>query len=801
MENINGPKVVKRIIRPPRIAFIVQTIKDCEEIIKVCSLNWGGKQFCIVPYTNSHIGEDWINFLLLYDPDSIYSCIDLDNETELILLNILNPINLYSKSTKKEEKKEGIPVIHPLTHNVGRKSLSIFNVLANFGLLEDANKLLPIFLPVIDKNDPQALFIHARFGLFDEDLMLSLLLNGDFKNWHMDLEEVFRIKLATFNNDFIEFYSSNEHYNSSSIHYRSLIDATSIGLTEHVSDEMNFIEPIDDSLKNTYNFIIVSDENCNIVEDFCWYWSLRTPRYFCPTHSLLPLWLPLSYVNNNISRISQHLNSSNMSSFSKNRKIIISNSVNNDVLNKLSSELGDDIEIFTDNIYRFYPESYSSGIVDEPEVYFHENRVHFPPPTSNLLKYVPLYQHYFIDINIQNTNLPRVNAGMWGDFPTFHMESYRVSKSGLSFSINGGLDSRPLDFSLPTPWETLQTLFGLADYRIRLSDKGSIAEKIINLISGEENLWIFSGENIYKLFNQMADLSQAKEFRERLKKLQYSDDDIKDIMTDVSKDRHDRVNMTYGDIKNLLRFPAKTTELFIKWALKRKIIFRGKEIICPNCRTKQWMYLEDLKSSFLCNGCQSESDIPLNTNTTQWEYRINTLFAKSIELGIYPHLLTINNYYNKYHGMNNDADSILFPNYGICLFDKSDYEFSNTKMEIDIVMIYKGNIIIGECKTNGKELSQKNIEEYLQLIDEISSSRIIFSTITSFSGIDVEAKNLINEFQSKIEELSHDDLFNVYPGKYLEKIDKDIHKHKLPSEIFEEKLSSYLKYLFNKSII
>jgi len=71
-EILDGPKVISRIIRPPRVAYVVSEIAHCDAVIGACSLTWGGKYSCMIPYIpGKEISEEWWRVLRNYDPDNI----------------------------------------------------------------------------------------------------------------------------------------------------------------------------------------------------------------------------------------------------------------------------------------------------------------------------------------------------------------------------------------------------------------------------------------------------------------------------------------------------------------------------------------------------------------------------------------------------------------------------------------------------------------------------------------------------------------------------------------------------------
>jgi hypothetical protein len=61
---LDGPKLIKRIIRPPRVAFIVSAIEDIHKFISIASLSWGGRHLLAVPYLETEdISEEWYDVI------------------------------------------------------------------------------------------------------------------------------------------------------------------------------------------------------------------------------------------------------------------------------------------------------------------------------------------------------------------------------------------------------------------------------------------------------------------------------------------------------------------------------------------------------------------------------------------------------------------------------------------------------------------------------------------------------------------------------------------------------------------
>ena len=87
------------------------------------------------------------------------------------------------------------------------------------------------------------------------------------------------------------------------------------------------------------------------------------------------------------------------------------------------------------------------------------------------------------------------------------------------------------------------------------------------------------------------------------------------------------------------------------------------------------------------------------------------------------------------------------------------------EMEIDVAWIEEGALVIGECKTNGRELSQGEIDRYLDIAERMKCKQVVFSALDGFEDLDSEARGLIESASIPVLTLSGEQIFDQYPGK------------------------------------
>jgi len=511
----------------------VSTISDCEELVKICSLSWGGKYFCIVPYTEADgISEDWWKLLSLYDPDMIFSSIPLDEVTEKRLLDMI-----ATTWTRLDNRTpEHISVENPANHRdfVTMTGISLYSVLVALETYGNAENFATAVVPKFLENNPHRLYLTAKYGDLDETWAYSILsqlrINPDLLLQNFIPVNTFDVS-ENYADDII-FFHWHVHQSEENTTI-PLIDYTEIGLKIQTSGRP--MDKYDDPsiVFDVQQLIIVSEDIS--VEDFCWYWILRSQRYF-HLHRL-PLWISKATLLTYAEHIARLIHP-------REKSFLLSKTIPHQELEGIAGSFGEEMAVATNDLHKFYAEKFFIGIKDRQEVYFHENRTRIPAPQHDVVRYSGNRQHYYLDIEIPDYILPRLNISDWG---LWVHKNYRVSRTGLSFDVQTWTaePTQYLDLAIPTAWQMLEAFAELAGYTVELSDKGKVAEQVIQLVGGMEYYWLLAIPPVHRLFEQLSELYQAREFRSRLrdalKSLSVEETEAaeKQVMQSIATDRHE----------------------------------------------------------------------------------------------------------------------------------------------------------------------------------------------------------------------------------------------------------------------
>lgn len=754
-EPLNGNKVVTRSIRPPRIAFIVETEKHCEAFIKYSNFYWGGKNFIAIPSKENKIDADWLSILEIYLPDKLYSFMELEEGVKSVLEEKeIVPAKLID--TKFDERQE-----------LGFSILDLFRIDEVLENLETSRKILaPVF-------SEQNIFNIARYGVFDTNMFWREFANWGVHLWKKELPEIIPLENKKVDKTFLEYVIEDERKD---LQASMLMSDYTLRHLRGVYSADNFSTP----LYVQQNQFIVSN-NKNTVEDFCLYWFLRRQTIPVVWTWPEPIWISIDEFEKNVELIRQN----------KGQKITISSlSLTKEVIAKTIPEnYWDDFVILEKPALEYFDPLYYVGSFDETVVNFEDGLARIPLPEHRILINFRQHTYCFLDVTISNFHLPQIKRGFWENHNSssfdFKMMNFDIQKQRLSFFMFHAPQSRAVDVRLPSDWEIISTIAAEAGYKVKLSDKGLMAEKLLELIGGIDNVWIFSDENILNLIEDMSELYQAKEFKGRLKYAGLKEKESNTIIERMTTDRHDRVMKTFSAIRSKGKL-GKETEGLINWLLERNLVERGREVSCTNCNTKQWLSVNEFQKTIRCRGCFAEIDIPLRIDSTHWQYRLNTLFARSFDQGIIPHLLTVF-YYLDIDSRFRD-NSFLGNFYGL-VFEEKD----NPKniIEVDVLTISNGKVVIGECKKNAFDLKISEVKNLCQLANKLHCDEVLFSFLDSEDNLQEDVRNEIKSRSMKIHVIDKGELTNRYWGR----ADHELHNKTESSKLKVEVLPTFIDIL------
>src|SRR5687768_7609915 len=88
-------KEIKGRARPIRVAFLVELEESAQSIVDAvfekCLGMWGGRYSLIIPVANGRVVPAYFDWLRSFDPDIIYSYVDLERQGQLDIHESIYP--------------------------------------------------------------------------------------------------------------------------------------------------------------------------------------------------------------------------------------------------------------------------------------------------------------------------------------------------------------------------------------------------------------------------------------------------------------------------------------------------------------------------------------------------------------------------------------------------------------------------------------------------------------------------------------------------------------------------------------
>lgn len=770
-DSLNGSRFIKRIIRPPRIAFVVNSLQDVEKFVSIASLSWGGRHFLAIPCNDEGlINDEWFDVLEKYNPDSIKTFHDITPDTDEKLWRSRFTVN---KIRDREEIKTE-SVYHD--SRSGERMPDFFGQpIINLMLLDgfydsDKGKAKLSYVPLASDYD---LFYKARFGVIDKNEWLRwqhIYISSTHRKNHPD--EIIDNLLPPFGQDILSYIHQNRHRNHLNEDL-SLLDYTTMTRLGQV-----YIDRfLDERPKSETTHIVIVSEEEN-VEDFCWYWAIRGQRYHpYDTYSKGPLWISHQMLVANPNMVKDLF-------VNRKKLFIISKSITDiDLL-----ALGDNWSFQTNNLNEFYNDHYYIGDTIDVPVNFTENETEYKFEAPESLKYLNISHHQYAmrDIQVPGITLPKIRDFRSGKV---FFSNYWVTKSGLTHGIYSARDEI-VKLTIPTPWDVVFAFADAANYRLENSDKGSIGNELVRMIGGVKNLGLISHPTIIDLLLEMSNVNKVNEVRKLIREHVDDDNVKKQLINSLPRKSLNKKRMSYSAIKSRLRtadtgLDEASAVTIIKWLLDNSLLWQGKNVTCNRCFTDNWMPVDKFASTILCTGCMNEIRNPFPIDKLEWEYEINTLVSAEIDQGLLVHLLTGFYIFDETNAPFQQG-SIYGSFYGLKFINEKDKK----EKEVDIAFVVDGQLVIGECKVSGRQLVAKEIEEYINFAKEINSPKVVFSCFEHVEELRTEVEKVPHE-DIEVVILGKDELFNQFPGQAMLIQSRKENLDKAPVD----RLGSYTSYL------
>ncbi len=299
--------------------------------------------------------------------------------------------------------------------------------------------------------------------------------------------------------------------------------------------------------------------------------------------------------------------------------------------------------------------------------------------------------------------------------------------------VSGGQLDRTTDIRQPAGMEVLTALATDANITATESSPGRAAEQILR--SAHNDLSMLAAPGVVAAVTELTRGRHVSLVKTRLN--QFLDRADLDEATDRYQLLHDRLDkavgapdveetgyLAFNQLKVLLRTSQVGAQRWLQWATANGLVLRGVEAKCERCGHKQWRPLIEVIPTLICHGCARTIENPHGFNHIEYRYRASESLLRAMSHDVLPSILSIRyiaSVMGGQHGMVYGA----YP--GIELRQRGS---KKVDAEVDaLVVLRSGAIIIGECKTNARGLTDGELTKLWAAADQIGARATFAATL------------------------------------------------------------------------
>jgi hypothetical protein len=205
-----------------------------------------------------------------------------------------------------------------------------------------------------------------------------------------------------------------------------------------------------------------------------------------------------------------------------------------------------------------------------------------------------------------------------------------------------------------------------------------------------------------------------------VEKIVFSSRHLASAQTSMTFKEIDELRSTYLDSLSEDQRRHELTDLRsdISDLTRDEILFQGAAVRCPNCISRFWYPVADLKKSIICRGCQAAFPLPAET---EWSYQLNELVRAGIRChGVLPVMRTL---VRLFDGV---RDSFFFKA-GIEFVTYTKEGKPKQEHELDLAWVKDGLLGIAEIKTTTKLFSRRDYDKLVLLAQGIRPDIVLIA--------------------------------------------------------------------------
>jgi hypothetical protein len=297
----------------------------------------------------------------------------------------------------------------------------------------------------------------------------------------------------------------------------------------------------------------------------------------------------------------------------------------------------------------------------------------------------------------------------------------------------GGEPNRTTDVRQPAGMEVVAALATDTDLTATESSPGRAAEHLIR--AANNKLSMLAAPGVIDAIGELTRGRHVSLVKKRLNQfldqagLDESSDRYQLLLDRLDKaagdpDAEEAGYLTFNHLKELLRVSQAGAQRWLQWATASGLILRGVEAKCERCGHKQWRPLVEVIPTLICHGCGESIENPHGFNHVEYRYRASESLLRAMSHDVLPSVLSI-----RY------IASVMGGRRGMVFGAYPGIEFrrrgsTRVDAEVDVLVVLRnGALIVGECKTNARGLTSRELNKLWKAADQVGARATFAATL------------------------------------------------------------------------
>lgn len=202
-------------------------------------------------------------------------------------------------------------------------------------------------------------------------------------------------------------------------------------------------------------------------------------------------------------------------------------------------------------------------------------------------------------------------------------------------------------------------------------------------------------------------------------------------------------NPKEADKKDHIKTDKKTLEESVQLLCQYHVLFQGQEWTCRKCYHKNWLSIDNLKSTMSCDVC---SNVEPASVSKDWKFRASDFVMQALRYhGILPVIWCLKMLIKRNHNV-----SSFYYCSSLIMFDSDEnYSKNLPDAEIDLVAVIDGEVFLCEIKSSGR-IKDSDIQKFINLTNRIRPNVAILTVMEEIS--DKVRQELIKKVNGKFDQ-------------------------------------------------